>query len=76
LSVIQILALDLLKARVSVMPVDTRKTFIGTVLVGLIEKTTDAKVSSPQNEYFFVLFILYFSPNYLGLAVCYVFRLD
>ncbi|CAH2988559.1 unnamed protein product [Chilo suppressalis] len=39
-----ILALDLLKARVSVMPVDTRKTFIGTVLVGLIEKTTDAKV--------------------------------
>ena len=40
----QILALDLLKARVSVMPVDTRKTFIGTVLVGLIEKTTDAKV--------------------------------
>ncbi|KAJ0181684.1 hypothetical protein K1T71_002406 [Dendrolimus kikuchii] len=39
-----ILALDLLKARVSVMPGDTRKTFIGTVLVGLIEKTTDAKV--------------------------------
>ncbi|KAH9644539.1 hypothetical protein HF086_002340 [Spodoptera exigua] len=39
-----ILALDLLKARVSVMPVDTRKTFIGTILVGLIEKTTDAKV--------------------------------
>ncbi|KOB75140.1 Transformation/transcription domain-associated protein [Operophtera brumata] len=29
----KILALDLLKARVSVMPVDTRKTFIGTVLV-------------------------------------------
>ncbi|KPJ11920.1 Transformation/transcription domain-associated protein [Papilio machaon] len=39
-----ILALDLLKARVSVMPGETRKTFIGTVLVGLIEKTTDAKV--------------------------------
>ncbi|XP_026322829.1 transcription-associated protein 1 isoform X2 [Hyposmocoma kahamanoa] len=39
-----ILALDLLKGRVSVMPVDTRKTFIGTVLVGLIEKTTEAKV--------------------------------
>lgn len=40
----QILALDLLKARVSVMPVETRKTFIGTILVGLIEKTNDAKV--------------------------------
>ncbi|XP_047506869.1 transcription-associated protein 1 isoform X1 [Pieris napi] len=39
-----ILALDLLKARVSVMPVETRKTFIGTILVGLIEKTSDAKV--------------------------------
>ncbi|XP_028033958.1 transcription-associated protein 1 isoform X2 [Bombyx mandarina] len=39
-----ILALDLLKARVSVMPGDTKKTFIGTVLVGLIEKTTDSKV--------------------------------
>ncbi|XP_073941495.1 transcription-associated protein Nipped-A isoform X1 [Choristoneura fumiferana] len=39
-----ILALDLLKARVSMMTVETRKTFIGTVLVGLIEKTTDAKV--------------------------------
>ncbi|XP_038211764.1 transcription-associated protein 1 isoform X1 [Zerene cesonia] len=39
-----ILALDLLKARVSVMPVETRKTFIGTILVGLIEKTNDAKV--------------------------------
>ncbi|XP_045458905.1 transcription-associated protein 1 [Melitaea cinxia] len=39
-----ILALDLLKARVSVMTVETRKTFIGTILVGLIEKTNDAKV--------------------------------
>ncbi|XP_030041101.2 transcription-associated protein 1 isoform X2 [Manduca sexta] len=39
-----ILALDLLKARVSVMPGDTKKTFIGTVLVGLIEKTSDPKV--------------------------------
>ncbi|XP_063838916.1 transcription-associated protein 1 [Ostrinia nubilalis] len=39
-----ILALDLLKARVCIMPTDTRKTFIGAVLVGLIEKTTDAKV--------------------------------
>ncbi|KAG7311694.1 hypothetical protein JYU34_002748 [Plutella xylostella] len=44
LSDLLILALDLLKARVAVMPVDTRKTFIGTVLVGLIEKTTDVKV--------------------------------
>ncbi|XP_050675423.1 transcription-associated protein 1 [Leptidea sinapis] len=39
-----ILALDLLKARVSVMSLETRKTFIGTILVGLIEKTNDAKV--------------------------------
>ncbi|XP_049868860.1 transcription-associated protein 1 isoform X2 [Pectinophora gossypiella] len=44
LSDLLILALDLLKGRVSVMAVDTRKTFIGTVLVGLIEKTTDPKV--------------------------------
>lgn len=27
------------------MTVETRKTFIGNVLVGLIEKTTDAKVT-------------------------------
>ncbi|XP_041986434.1 transcription-associated protein 1 isoform X2 [Aricia agestis] len=39
-----ILALDLLKARVAVMPGETRKTFIGSILVGLIEKTNDAKV--------------------------------
>ncbi|GBP38089.1 hypothetical protein EVAR_95217_1 [Eumeta japonica] len=39
-----ILALDLLKARVAVMPVEIRKTFIGAVLVGLIEKSADAKV--------------------------------
>ncbi|XP_060810438.1 transcription-associated protein 1 isoform X2 [Amyelois transitella] len=44
LSELLILALDLLKARVSVMPVETRKVFIGNVLVGLIEKTNDAKV--------------------------------
>lgn len=27
------------------MAVETRKTFIGTILVGLIEKTNDAKVT-------------------------------
>lgn len=39
-----ILSLELVKNRVGVMTVDTRKTFIGTILVGLIEKTQDIKV--------------------------------
>ncbi|XP_044261128.1 transcription-associated protein 1 [Tribolium madens] len=39
-----ILSLDLVKTRVVVMGVDMRKTFIGTILVGLIEKTQDIKV--------------------------------
>ncbi len=39
-----ILSLDLVKNRVGVMSMDMRKCFIGTILVGLIEKTTDAKV--------------------------------
>lgn len=37
-------SLELVKNRVGVMTVDTRKTFIGTILVGLIEKTQDIKV--------------------------------
>lgn len=39
-----ILSLDLVKNRVVVMSVDMRKSFIGTILVGLIEKTQDVKV--------------------------------
>ncbi|CAG7721830.1 unnamed protein product [Allacma fusca] len=39
-----ILSLDLVKNRVGVMGVDMRKGFIGTVLVALIEKSTDPKV--------------------------------
>lgn len=39
-----ILCLDLVKTRVVVMGVEMRKTFIGTILVGLIEKTQDIKV--------------------------------
>ncbi|XP_012223234.1 transformation/transcription domain-associated protein isoform X2 [Linepithema humile] len=39
-----ILSLDLVKNRVVVMSVDMRKTFIGAILVGLIEKTQDVKV--------------------------------
>ncbi|GAB6032800.1 hypothetical protein CHUAL_012003 [Chamberlinius hualienensis] len=39
-----ILSLDLVKNRVGVMGPDMRKTFIGTILVGLIEKTQDVKV--------------------------------
>lgn len=39
-----ILCLDLVKTRVVVMGVEMRKTFIGAILVGLIEKTTDIKV--------------------------------
>lgn len=38
------LSLDLIKTRVVVMGGDMRKTFIGTILVGLIEKTPDVKV--------------------------------
>lgn len=60
-SLFQILALDLLKARVCVMPVETRKTFIGTVLVGLIEKTTDAKV--------FIITIIFMSSLYLCIVI-------
>ena len=37
-------SLDLVKNRVGVMNPEMRKSFIGTILVGLIEKTTDAKV--------------------------------
>lgn len=39
-----ILSLDLVKNRVVVMGVEIRKLFIGGILVGLIEKTTEAKV--------------------------------
>ncbi|XP_028982080.1 transformation/transcription domain-associated protein [Diachasma alloeum] len=39
-----ILSLDLVKSRVGVMGVDMRKSFIGAILVGLIEKTQDIKV--------------------------------
>jgi len=39
-----ILSLDLVKSRVVVMGVEMRKAFIGTVLVGLIEKSPDIKI--------------------------------
>ena len=39
-----VMSLDLVKNRVGVMGVEMRKAFIGTILVGLIEKTTDVKV--------------------------------
>lgn len=39
-----ILCLELIKTRVNIMGVEMRKTFIGTILCGLIEKTPDAKV--------------------------------
>jgi len=39
-----ILSLDLVKNRVGAMTLDIRKAFIGTILVGLIDKTQDAKV--------------------------------
>ena len=39
-----ILSLDLVKNRVAVMGVEMRKSFIGSILVGLIEKTQDIKV--------------------------------
>lgn len=39
-----ILSLDLVKNRVAVMGIEMRKNFIGTILVGLIEKSPDVKV--------------------------------
>lgn len=39
-----ILSLDLVKTRVVVMSLEMRKSFIGQILVGLIEKTPDIKV--------------------------------
>ncbi|XP_058799221.1 transformation/transcription domain-associated protein [Phymastichus coffea] len=39
-----IMSLDLVKNRVAVMGVEMRKSFIGSILVGLIEKTQDIKV--------------------------------
>ena len=39
-----ILSLDLVKNRVAVMGQDMRKAFVGTILVGLIEKSPDVKV--------------------------------
>ncbi|XP_050299225.1 transcription-associated protein 1 isoform X2 [Anthonomus grandis grandis] len=39
-----ILSLDLVKNRIEPMGVDMRKTFIGAILVGLMEKTAEAKV--------------------------------
>jgi len=39
-----ILSLDLVKNRVSAMTPDIRKAFIATILIGLIDKTQDAKV--------------------------------
>ena len=39
-----ILSLDLVKNRVAVMGQDIRRAFIGTILAGLIEKSTDVKV--------------------------------
>eukprot|EP00094_Tigriopus_californicus_P003836 TCALIF_03692-PA protein Name:"Similar to TRRAP Transformation/transcription domain-associated protein (Homo sapiens)" AED:0.01 eAED:0.01 QI:3/1/1/1/1/1/3/160/3083 len=39
-----ILSLDLVKNRVAVMGIDMRKSFIGQILVGLIERSPDVKV--------------------------------
>lgn len=39
-----ILSLDMVKNRVGVMSMEMRKNFIGSILVGLIEKTPDNKV--------------------------------
>lgn len=44
ISELLIFSLDLVKTRVVVMSVEMRKTFIGAILVGLIEKTQDIKV--------------------------------
>lgn len=54
-----ILSLDLVKNRVGVMGVEMRKAFIGTILVGLIEKTTDVKVMKAITK---VRIVLYSQP--------------
>nr|CAH7738958.1 unnamed protein product [Callosobruchus chinensis] len=50
ISELLILCLDLVKTRVVVMGVEMRKTFIGAILVGLIEKTQDIKVMKAINK--------------------------
>jgi len=44
ISELVIQSLDLMKNRVTNMHIETRKTFIGTILVGLIEKTNDSRI--------------------------------
>lgn len=51
-----ILSLDLVKTRVVVMGVEMRKTFIGAILVGLIEKTQDIKVMKAITKVCFLIF--------------------
>lgn len=43
-------SLDLVKNRVGVMNPEMRKSFIGTILVGLIEKSSDAKVCASNGH--------------------------
>ncbi|KAL7293008.1 hypothetical protein TKK_0013455 [Trichogramma kaykai] len=45
-----IMSLDLVKSRVTAMPGEMRKTFIGTILLGLIDKTQDLKVMKCINK--------------------------
>ena len=45
-----ILSLDLVKNRVAVMGQEMRKAFIGSILVGLIEKSPDVKVMKAINK--------------------------
>lgn len=52
-----ILSLDLVKTRVVVMGVEMRKTFIGSILVGLIEKTPDIKIMKAITKVIIKVFV-------------------
>lgn len=55
-----ILSLDLVKTRVVVMSVEMRKQFIGSTLVGLIEKTPEVKIMKAIIKVgFLVIIIMY-----------------
>jgi len=56
ISELVIQSLDLMKNRVTNMHIETRKTFIGTILVGLIEKTNDSRIMKTILKVCFIFF--------------------
>lgn len=61
ISELVIQSLDLMKNRVTNMHIETRKTFIGTILVGLIEKTNDSRIMKTILKVCFMIFFFFVS---------------